>query len=281
MNEIKEVIDSYNREVEENLKEIEEILASLKMKSPDRNDFKDLFSGSSNTITNSWKTGRKYCRTIFTRAGFKEEFPDEYLTTSLSLDVMINILDDLLDEYLPEEKKTAYVIEFLRNFANYNHKKLPLEIRDGVGTYFNKLITLALSEKVYQEKIRINDDLHEISKSSVDLLMCRGMDVDIFVEIALINYGGDGDAIRKNARLFRAMNILKKDIIDIPYDLKNQMETVVTVVKDKNFNFIDYIDDILSLFTEMTVESEDEVALNFMNMIEEQKKEISELAKSL
>lgn len=280
MEEKEKAINFYNEQTRKNLDDIEEILDSLKMESPTRNNFKQLFQSSSVAITTSWEKERKYCRTIFVKTAFGKQFPDHFLGVSLSLDVMINILDDLLDEELSPEKKTAYIIEFLRNFANYSHQELSSEIRNEVGLYFNKLITLAISEKVYEEEIKKSNALNKIAGKSVDLLICRGMDIDIFSEIALIDYAGNADAIRKNARAFRAMNILKKDIIDIPYDLKNNMESVVTLVQKKDFDFLSYISQVLSIFDQKIEVVDDQIASNFLQMIQKQKKEIIKLAKS-
>lgn len=280
MEEKEKAINFYNKQTRKNLDDIEEILDSLKMENPTRNNFKQLFQSSSAAITTSWEKERKYCRTIFVKTAFGKQFPDHFLGVSLSLDVMINILDDLLDEELSPEKKTAYIIEFLRNFANYSHQELSSEIRNEVGLYFNKLITLAISEKVYEEEIKKSNALNKIAGKSVDLLICRGMDIDIFSEIALIDYAGNADAIRKNARAFRAMNILKKDIIDIPYDLKNNMESVVTLVQKKDFDFLSYISQVLSIFDQKIEVVDDQIASNFLQMIQKQKKEIIKLAKS-
>ena len=97
--------------------------------------------------------------------------------------------------------------------------------------------------------------MNKIVKDSADLLICRGADIDIFIEITLLGFKNQKTmpAIKEMSRIYRALNILKKDIKDIAHDQENNIETIVTLVLSKNkANFSIYIKDILNLFSEKT-----------------------------
>lgn len=276
----------YKQKIDDSLDDIENILNNLDIDEEiSLNNFTNLFEKSSKDIISSWVTGRKYSRTVFTKKAFQNEFPEDLLSFSLSIDVMINILDDFLDERLSADRKKNYVIEFLRNFSIYNHIEVPQKLRDSVGVYMNKLITLALSEKICEKRIKMEDDLDKITNLSASLLKCRGMDMDIFSEIALINYEGDSDRIVELFRIFRALNIFKKDILDISYDNENGIKTVVILVLDKNLSFSKYSSRVVEALQEesksIIVDLDGEVPKRIKEMIEEEKKEISKLSRSL
>ncbi len=165
---------------------------------------------------------------------------------------MVNMLDDLLDESLEKKEKSEYVIEFLRIFSLFNKERPPERISDFLFQYFNKLITLAIAENFYQKEIKHEKDINKIVITSADLLICRGMDIDIFNEIALFGYKNHRTekTIKDIARIFRAINILKKDIKDIEHDKKNKINTAVTLIYSRNdIDFSFYINSVLRLFT--------------------------------
>ncbi|MGM0438821.1 MAG: hypothetical protein ACQEP3_00075 [Patescibacteria group bacterium] len=275
----------YIKQKEETIRDVEQILKKLDIsKKPQLNEFEDLFNQTTNEVVESWRTNRKYCRTVFIQKAFREKFPQDYLRFSLSIDVMVNILDDFLDEELSDKKKKNYVIEFLRNFSFYNYQNSPRELTREVGLYMNKLITLAFSEKQFQEQIKKFDNLKKIIDDSVDLLKLRSMDIDIFTKIALINIKQENEKIIRMSRLFRSLNILKKDIVDIPHDRKNNMESVVTIVLDKGINFDNYINKVTNKKIRQAKDNLNKsniILANFYKMIEEEKNDIDKLVNSL
>ncbi len=287
MKEIRKNCEKYKIGVKETIEDVRKILNDLKMnKEPEISEFNGLFNQTKEEIIASWTSGRKYSRTSFLQKAFKEDFPEDYLQFSLSIDVMINILDDFLDEDLEEEKRRNYVIEFLRNFSFYNYKKVPEELRQSFGLYLSKLITLALSENVFESEIMSLSDFDKIVKMSVDLLKCRGMDIDIFTEIALVKKKDYRNEILEISRLFRGLNIFKKDILDISYDKENGMRSVVTIVsdKDENFNFQNYskgVVDTIVKEADNISKNKSDILSNFYNMILEEKREIYRLSDSV
>ena len=276
----------YKKEIQQSLEEVEDILSDLEINDwVEVEDFNRLFNRSSRDIISSWTSGRKYSRTVFAKKAFGDTFPDDLMVFSLSVDVMINILDDFLDENLTNTRKENYVIEFLRNFSIYNHMDIPEELRDSVGLYLNKLITLALSENIYENNLKNEEDLEKIASASVELLKCRGMDMDIFAEIALINHKENNEEIKKLFRIFRALNIFKKDILDISYDRDNGIKTVVIIALDKNFEFDEYTNLIIKNLEESSnntlKEIDDPVADKIGGMIKREGGEVKKIIKSL
>ena len=120
------------------------------------------------------------------------------------------------------------------------------------------------------------------------------MDIDVFNEIALINYKTANkkiEKIKKIGRIFRAVNILKKDIEDIEYDTKNNIETIITIMtRKKECDFHKYILDLLDYYLneaqkiKLTKFTEKKLTIpinNFYSMIERDKKETIKSIKSL
>jgi hypothetical protein len=274
--------DYYKKNRKRTLEDIQLILEKSKTKKkPEIDDFKNIFKESSDQITDSWKKGRKYSRTIFLQEAFGDQFPDNYLDFSLSIDVMVNILDDFLDENLSSEIKKNYVIEFLRNFSFYNYKETPKEIRDATALYMSKLITLAVSEKSFEENVKKLTNFDKIVDISIDLLKLRSMDIEIFTQIALIDNNDKQKEVIEISKLFRALNIFKKDIIDIPHDKENGMETIVTLVLDKDISFKKYTDRIFDEFIKeaktLKEGKKNKIIENFYKMMIEDREEVNNI----
>jgi len=280
-------IKKYKQTIKKNISNIKSFLKDLRMKEPPISLYEKILTSCSNEVTSRWSSGRKYCRTFFVQQAFKELYPQKYIQLSLSLDAMVNILDDLLDEKMEKEIKIKYVLEFLRNFAVYNSLVSNLnsfEIQKKVAKYFDKLITLAIAEGFYEKLISREKNLAKVVKWSSNLLLCRAMDIDIFVEIALLGCKNlkKTSPIKKSARVFRAVNILKKDIQDIEHDLKNNIPTVVTlVISKKVFDFSEYINSLLSLLVKKanTFPKTSPVTYNFLELLKKEKEEILKLIK--
>jgi len=250
----KVTIDKYRSTLKGNILDIESILRELEMKnSPPISIFKNILIQSSEEITQKWLLGKKYCRTYFINKAFGSLYPNKYLDLSLSIDAMINILDDLLDESLEEKTKTNYIIEFLRVSSVLYRNPIPEKIQKALKIYFEKLITLAVTEQIYQEQIKKEKRIDKVIQDSVDLLICRATDIDVFTEIGLVEFSNKklAEKIKKLARLFRAINILKKDIGDIEHDKKNNIDTIVTLMYSRGEDsFIRYINGVADSIVE-------------------------------
>ncbi len=251
--------------------------------------YEQVLSMTSQNIMGKWEVGRKYARTFFSQKAFSQYYPEEYLKLSLCIDAMVNILDDIYDENMDKDVRGLYLVEFLRVFSLYNSSGLTKNILPNVGLYFNKLITLAVAEGAYFKMIEHEKELDKIVKLSAELLLCRAQDIDIFNEIALINYREDEkENIKLIGRIFRAINILKKDVKDIEYDKSNNMVSVVTYMSDRiDVKFSEYLKELTNYLSKkaekeklLLKNSDDKVkapADNFMAMMKEDVKEVGEI----
>lgn len=288
---MKEIVSIYKKSVDTNLKDISSILKKLDIKNPEVFlSCKKILNLSADNIINKWLSGRKYSRTVFVKQAFGKFYPKKYIEISISIDAMINILDDLLDEKIGDKEKTLYIFEFSRILSIYNLKNPKEKIQNGLGHCFNKLILLAVAEDIYKKMIAKEKNIKKIIEYSVQIFNCRGTDIDIFNEIALTDVKNN-NAVRKikeMGRIFRAVNIFKKDIKDINYDKKMGMETIVTLMSlRKDHNFLEYTEKLLDKFLEkakrikystksLNIKYRTPIE-NYYKMIEKDKREIIKL----
>jgi len=248
-----DLIEIYKKEIDKNVSEIALYLTESGIYEEKVMEiYRKSLQLSSNNIASKWVSGGKYLRTEFALEAFGRCYPKSLVEFSLKVDAMINILDDLFDESLSKEEKGIYILEYLRVFSLFCLSKSNRKFNREIGRYFNKLITLALAEGFLLEKIKNTPNPGEVVEISEVLLKLRGYDIDIFVEIAL---SGSKDlkqsfGIKKTFRFFRAMNILKKDILDIKHDKKFKQETVVTYLLERDgFDFSNYIEKLTNSIT--------------------------------
>jgi len=288
---MKEVVLIYKKSVDTNLKDISSMLKKLNMKDPAIfSACKKILNLSADNVINKWLSGRKYSRTVFVKQAFGKFYPKKYIEISMSIDAMINILDDLIDEEIDDNEKTLFILEFLRVYSLYNSKNIKAKIQTAIGHDFNKLISLAVAEKVYQKMIAKEKDIKKIIEYSIQIFGCRGTDINIFNEIALTDAKNNNveKKIKEIGRIFRAINIFKKDVKDIDYDKKMGMKTIITLMcSRKDHNFLDYTERLLNRFLEkaerikfsaklLNIEYKTPIE-NYYKMIEKDKREIIKL----
>ncbi len=288
---MKKIVSIYKKSVQKNVKDIKSILKKLDIKNPEVfTSCKKYLEMSADNVTKKWLSGRKYARTFFVKKAFGKYYPKKYTEISLSIDAMINILDDLVDEKINEQEKLLFILEFIRVYSLCNLNKLKDKIQVAIGHDFHKLITIAISEGIYQKDIAQEKDFKKVIEKSVEILGCRGTDINVFNEIALtdINNKKIENNIKEIGRIFRAINIFKKDIEDIEYDRKNNMETLVTLMLSrKNYSLFEYTEALLNEFFKKaekirssaeSLEKRYKTPIeNYYIMIEDSKKEIFKL----
>ncbi len=288
---MKEIISIYKKSVGKNLKDINSILKKLDMKNPEVfSACEGALKASSANVAEKWLSGRKYSRTVFVKQAFGKFYPKKYLGISIFIDAMINILDDLIDEDVDDKEKTLFILELLRVYSLCNSRNIKEKIQTAIGHDFNKLISLAIAEKIYQKMITKEKDIKKIIEYSIQIFGCRGADIDIFNEIALTDIKDNNAArkVKEMGRIFRAVNIFKKDIKDINYDKKMGTETIVTLMSlRKDHNFLEYSEKLLDKFLEKAKRIKFSakslnikyrtVIENYYKMIEKDKREIIKL----
>lgn len=289
MEEIKKV---YRESVKENLLELDKILNDIEIDNPKiRETVAEVLNKANEKILSKWDSGEKYVRTLFVKMAFPS-YPKELLKISICIDATINILDDLLDEKLDSNVKALYIVELIRNLATHNAQNLKIEMREKISEYFNKIILIAIAEDIYRNLVKQQTDITKIKEYAIQIYDCRSLDMDIYVELPLLkirkkNKDEDLYKVIKIARIFRALNLIKKDLKDIRHDLEQDNETIVTISKQKKYlhilipsladHYLDLVSNISSRRDELG-----EIIINFKEMAYDEKNKIEEiLQKSL
>lgn len=224
-------------------------------------------------------------RTFFVKKAFPE-YPEDIIKISVSLDAIINLLDDILDEKMGKNLKSLYIVELIRIISIYNYQNLEKKYSETVGNYFNKIISIAILEDFYKDFIKKENDSKKILDLSIQIYNCRSLDMDIFTEIPLIRLYNkiDDDLLKviKVSRIFRALNLIKKDIKDAQHDKDNEVETVITLLYDSD-DFNNVVNKLIAHYknTSDKIESDKKdlstIISNFKEMIKNETSEIQNL----
>ena len=279
----------YNDSVYDNIKIIDQILTSdIGLNDPYLMElFNKVLQSSKNGLVKKWKSGKKYLRTLSVMKALPE-YPMNSLNLSVSIDAMINIFDDLFDENLEKHTKNFYLVEIFRMLANYHYQEFDENLRFHVGNYFNKLIMIALLEKHFYDLIKNGKKDDHLLKNAAHVYDIRSLDIDIFVEIPLLasNTIEFEDDIIKVARIYRALELIKKDFLDVEYDLENGQVTLFTMFWDRKIDLRNLISKLTDLYLErakniVCSEYSRIIVDNFILMSESEANEIKEYIKNL
>lgn len=228
MEEIKAL---YEETVKENMQELEHILDKhINIRDPAIvKQLEGLLHMSCQNLITKWTNGRKYARTAFAKQAFPN-YPRSILKLSVSIDAIINLLDEILDEEMDKQAKALHMVEIIRMLAIHKYQHTEKIMNEAIGSYFNKIISIAVLEEIYRNLIKNETDNDKIILYSTQIYDCRSLDMDIYVELPLLKlYGEIKENVVGIARIFRAINLIKKDIADIQHDKENHVETVVTL----------------------------------------------------
>lgn len=282
---MEEIITFYKDDLKKSLNEIEKILKEKNVDNFGVGTYcENILSLSCDNITNKWRNGKKYLRTLFVQEAFSNFYPKNITKLSIYIDAIVNILDDLFDEEMSNEQKSLYILEFLKVFSLYNYEHPQKEVQICFGNYFNKLISLASVENCFNDLINNENDINKIVNYSVKVLNCRSMDIDIFNELVLLNsdlYNKEEEKkIKESGRIFRAMNIMKKDIKDIKHDKETGQESVILKIYDnKDFDFQNYIFNVCNYYLNKIREMESEKLVPLNNFCKMTRRDIDDIKK--
>ena len=282
------LIELYNEKFDLNLKSIEKILtADINLDEPSLMKlFHAYFMRSKNKLIEKWKSGKKSLRTFTVVKAFPKEYIKS-IKSILLIDAIINILDDLIDENLEDKEKKFYIVELLRVMAEHQIIASTEEERKLLSTYLVKCITIAILEKFYYSLIKDLEPYDEILSFSNIIYDTRSLDMDIFIQIPLL--GKDDmpkDDIVIVGRAYRALELLKKDILDFEHDIDHEIDTIFTLYRDKKGLLRNLVNDISSSYLlkarEVAASNPSDVIVNnFISMIESEVREIEVQVTSL
>ena len=281
---MKDIIEIYQDTVKENLNSLEKILKSdIGIENSEiLKKMGDILHISSDNLVSKWKESRKYMRTSFVKKALPT-YPDDVLKLSISLDAIINLLDDILDENMNKELKSLYIVELIRVFSIYNYQNLEKLYSESIGNYFNKIISIAILEDFYKDFIKNTSDSKKILDLSIQIYNCRSLDMDIFTELPLIRLYNKLDdellKVVKVSRIFRALNLIKKDIKDVEHDKENDIETAITLLYSRD-DFKSVLGGLITHYKNIGDEIEsnkDNIKIIISNFKEMLRNEISEI----
>ena len=246
-----DIISLYNDSVYNNLQIIDKIINSdIGLNDPYLMElFNKILQTSKNELIEKWRTGKKYLRTLTAIKAFPD-YSSDSLNLSISIDAIINILDDLLDENLEKQAKTFYIVEIIRTLANYHYQKSNEALRHCIGNYFNKCIMIALLEKHFYDLLRNTKENDYILKYPTHIYDIRSLDIDVFIEIPLLasNTIQFKDDIIKVARTYRALELIKKDILDVEHDVDNGIDTIFTILWNRKNDLLKSVNNLIELY---------------------------------
>ena len=235
----------------------------------------------SDALIENWSNGRKYLRTEFAMEAFGAAYPQKVLTLSISIDAMINIIDDLLDEHSSKKERAPLIEELIRVNSIYNSQKFSESLKHKIADYFNKILSIFFIENAYRDKIEKEADLEKVTVIAANLFDCQSTDIDIFIDIPLsVNGFGHERQIQEISRAFRALNLLKKDIVDLEHDKKQGTWTFVAYAeKEDKLRFYSnkLVEHYLKRSKRIYENYSDPVISNFYKMVKREADEINKI----
>jgi hypothetical protein len=197
---------------------------------------------------------------------------------------LINNLDEIYDENLPQEKRRPHIVELIKEIGKIvENPKMNKEQREIIGTYFDKILVVAAGEVIYSNQIESSKDEKTVLEYGKKYYDSRIIDMDAYIELPINKLGYKG--IEKNdivraARNFRAINLIRKDMKDIPEDVQNGIKSLFTIVKKRGIEPRNYARKIANLYLEdfknikFKDERLEEIKNNFYKMSREEMKNI-------
>lgn len=283
-----DMINLYNDSINDNVKIIDQIMISdIGLDDPYLMElFKKILNISKNELTEKWKSGKKCIRTLSAVKAFPEYSMDS-LKLLISIDAIVNILDDLLDENLEEHVQNVYILEIIRILAYYHYQNTNDVLRYHIGNYFNKGIIIALLEKHFYDLIKNENRDKKLLEIAINVYNIRSLDIDIFIEIPLLasNTIQCKDVVLKVARIFRALELIKKDFLDVKHDLENGQETLFTMFWNRKNDLRKLISKLIDQYLDRAnnvvfPEYSKIIVNNFILMSESEANEIKEYIKN-
>lgn len=240
-----ELIELYEKTIEENVAYLRNLEDELFGSTEFGETMHKSLIQSTKNLTDKWRSQEKYIRTAYAMRAIPD-YPDEVKKLSIFLDANINLMDDILDENLSREEMALYLVELLRVLSIKDGYPMTQALKQKISDYFNKIIFVAISEGALfpqfskQEKSKL---LAMILRS----YFSRSIDMDLFLELPLHESGCDKEnmnALIKAGRVFRVMNLAKKDFMDIEHDKEKNIINPVSVAMKKGISpqeLIDYL----------------------------------------
>jgi hypothetical protein len=245
--------------------------------------YEQIIKRSSGHIATKWEKGKKHLRTLPLERVFGE-FSTDMLEDMVIINALVNILDDIYDEELSKEEQQLFLFEFGRLLGLIFVSNQDSVFYNSLGDFMHKLMTIAIQEPALLQKYgdSLASENEKAAALGLEVLKARAVDLDIFVEMALeFDDSDDANKILHISRVYRAVSIMHKDILDIEYDRSTGQKSIITlalnrgdvdVIKNTKAMLDDYLERI-------TAETPNEYINEFENFISETKQLLLEISK--
>jgi hypothetical protein len=271
---LEDVITLYKKTLLRNLAVMNDILNNVPEKDKIVVALESLFVQAQEYLIGKWRTEKKYLRTVSALRAIPN-YPKHIMGLSLTLDATVNILDDLLDENLAKEEKALYIVEIIRLMSNFVQTEVHKEVRDMTDLYYHKLISIAVLEKFFYDGMKKSKTIDEILINARGVTNMRSTDMDIFLQIPLFHADKDKttiDNIVRLGRIFRCLNLIKKDLDDYDHDVAMNIDTIYTILSKNKIKLLDSVKLLVNSYMEDLKEFErNSDTANLFEMIESEK----------
>jgi len=281
--DLEHIIKMYGESIEDDLANLEKIDPYIIQQC------ETLLKTSQYKTTQNWVLGKKTIRTLHVAQAFSENYPEDILRTSIEIDAIVNHLDDLFDEKLDKKNKVPPIIEIFRLLANSYRIDLNREMKSAISKYYDNIVVVAASEGYYYDLIKSSRDVNEMFEYSKSLYDCRSLDMDVFVELPAIRLHADADELtnlKKIARAYRSLNLIKKDMKDYEHDIKNENETIITLLSERKLELEDVIKRLsrhyMKISNDVPIKGKFSLVIaNFRSMIKRENRDLESTLRAL
>jgi len=244
---VKSLVRLYEETVHENINYLKKLERELYGKAELHKRVHETLFKSARNLTKKWLAGEKYLRTKYARDAILE-YPKKVLKLSIFMDAYINLMDDLLDESFSREERALAISEVARIVSLRDKYITDNSMKNRISDYFNKIIFVAVSEQIFLKKMK-NKEGEDFYKVAYDYFAGRSLDMDLFLEIPLheLKYKkNEIDEIVRVGRIFRTINLMKKDLIDLEHDIEFDIPTPMVMLHQKGKPFKDFVEYVFS-----------------------------------
>lgn len=183
-------------------------------------------------------TGRKYLRTEFVKNAFGKHYPEKAYMYSKVLDDYTASMDDLYDDVKMSEEEIRINILLVHKTV-MNLLFWPNIMRKIALEHFEKMIRIAFIQEFTNSMLNQTKNEENALKIAIKNYEGRAIDIDFAIKIPLCFMKltkKEKMKIIEAGRIFRAFNLLIKDIKDLSLDEFHNTDTPVVIFRRKNFN---------------------------------------------
>jgi len=193
----------------------------------------------------AWKEGRKSLRTLPViqayEAVLNDPVADTVKRTLTGLDATINVLDDIIDTRTLEKPEKieltanvafAGMLAFTNIPAHYQDRAV-----DTITQYLTELFQIPLVENRTVTTIQNTTSVDEIVQAASRCYAYRARDIDAFATLPGILHEVDDERrtqLVDDLRVYRAHELIYKDIADVPIDLRDADLTPTIAIMEQS-----------------------------------------------